>query len=149
MINTNAIVRLAALCAVALFLSASPGNAAQAAFKWWQAADVIKELALTSDQSKRLEDVWQKALPALKTQKTALDTAEEQFQRLIDRGDAAAMEQINVVEAARAELNKTRATMLWNMRQVLTSNQWAKFTALQQANATKNAGNAAGADKRR
>jgi len=142
MLNTNTFVRVAALCAAAFFLCASSGNAAQAAFKWWQAADVIKELALTTDQSKRLEDVWQKALPVLKTQKTALDAAEEQFQRLIDRGDAAAMEQINVVEAARAELNKTRATMLWNMRQVLTSNQWAKFTALQAAAATKNSANA-------
>jgi Spy/CpxP family protein refolding chaperone len=144
--NTNTIVRLAALCAAAFLLSVSSGVAAQAAFKWWQATDVIKELTLTPDQSKRLEDVWQKALPALKAQKTALDAAEAQFERLIERGDATAMEQINVVEAARAELNKTRATMLWNMRQVLTRDQWAKFTALQQANASKNA---ASAEKRR
>jgi Spy/CpxP family protein refolding chaperone len=144
--NTNTIVRLAALCAAAFLLSVSSGVAAQAAFKWWQATDVIKELTLTPDQSKRLEEVWQKALPALKAQKTALDAAEAQFERLIERGDATAMEQINVVEAARAELNKTRATMLWNMRQVLTRDQWAKFTALQQANASKNA---ASAEKRR
>jgi|SRR5688572_6928744 Spy/CpxP family protein refolding chaperone len=144
--NTNTIVRLAALCAAAFLLSVSSGVAAQAAFKWWQATDVIKELTLAPDQSKRLEDVWQKALPALKAQKTALDAAEAQFERLIERGDATAMEQINVVEAARAELNKTRATMLWNMRQVLTRDQWAKFTALQQANASKNA---ASAEKRR
>lgn len=144
--NTNTIVRLAALCAAAFILSVSSGVAAQTAFKWWQATDVIKELTLTPDQSKRLEDVWQKALPALKAQKTALDAAEAQFERLIERGDATAMEQINVVEAARAELNKTRATMLWNMRQVLTRDQWAKFTALQQANASKNA---ASAEKRR
>jgi Spy/CpxP family protein refolding chaperone len=69
----------------------------------------------------------------LKTQKMTLDSAEAEFQRLIERGDPAAMEQINIVEAARAELNKSRARMLFNMRQLLTRAQWAKFTALQQA----------------
>ena len=43
------------------------------------------------------------------------------------------MEQINIVEAARAELNKSRGHMLFNMRKLLTRQQWAKFTALQQA----------------
>jgi Spy/CpxP family protein refolding chaperone len=113
-----------------LFLGA--GTSAQG-FKWWQAEHVVKELGLTSEQTRSLEDVFQKALPVLKTQKTALDTAEAEFQRLIERGDPAAMEQINIVEAARAELNKSRARMLFNMRQLLTRNQWAKFTALQQA----------------
>ena len=120
------------MCAVAAVVGLAPVASAQG-FKWWQAEPVIKELGLTQEQTKRLEDVWQKALPGLKAQKTALDAAEAQFERLIERGDPAAMEQINVVEAARAELNKSRALMLWNMRQLLTREQWAKFTALQQA----------------
>jgi Spy/CpxP family protein refolding chaperone len=102
-------------------------------FKWWQSDDFKKELGLTPEQTRQLEDVFQKALPGLKVQKTALDAAEAQFERLIEKGDEAAMEQINVVEAARAELNKSRGLMLWNMRKVLTRSQWAKFTALQEA----------------
>jgi hypothetical protein len=43
------------------------------------------------------------------------------------------MEQINVVEAARADLNKSRALMLYGMRKVMTRDQWVKFTALHQA----------------
>ena len=43
------------------------------------------------------------------------------------------MEQIDVVEAARAALNKGRSKMLVNMRRALTSDQWARFTALHQA----------------
>ena len=67
-------------------------------------------------------------------QKSALDEAEAKFEKLIERGDdAAVMEQINVVEAARAELNKSRTLMLLDMRKVLTREQWAKFTALHQA----------------
>jgi Spy/CpxP family protein refolding chaperone len=122
--------RLAALCAVALILSFAPGASAQG-FKWWQADKVVKQIGLTADQTKRLEDVFQKALPELKAQKTTLDAAEAVFQGLIDRGDATAMEQINVVEAARASLNRSRALMLFNMRKVLTVEQWAKFKALQ------------------
>ncbi len=129
---TNRFVYFPALIAAAIVVSLALPSAAQG-YKWWQADGVIKELGLTSEQTRRLEEIFQKAMPTLKTQKTALDSAEAQFERLMAKGDEAAMEQINVVEAARAELNKTRALMLWNMRQVLTRDQWAKFTALQQA----------------
>jgi|SRR5687768_15037162 len=132
MTSIRPLARLTALCAVAALLSLASGVSAQG-FKWWQADHVVKELGLTPEQTRSLEDVFQKALPGLKTQKTTLDSAEAEFQRLIERGDPAAMEQINIVEAARAELNKSRARMLFNMRQLLTRAQWAKFTALQQA----------------
>ena len=126
------LVRFAALLVVTVALALASEASAQG-FKWWQADSVVKELGLTSEQTRRLEEIFQKALPALKAHKTALDTAEAQFERLIERGDEAAMEQINVVEVARAELNKSRAQMLFTMRKVLTRDQWAKFTALQQA----------------
>ena len=72
----------------------------------------------------------QKALPTLKVQKTALDEAEAKFERLVERGDDnQVMEQVNLVEAARADLNKTRTLMLLGMRKVLTRDQWARFTA--------------------
>jgi hypothetical protein len=132
MTSTHTFVRLTALCAVAVAVCLAQVASAQG-FKWWQAEPVIKELGLTPEQTKRCEEVWQKALPKLKAQKTALDAAEAVFERLIERGDPAAMEQINVVETARADLNKSRNLMLWNMRMLLTREQWAKFTALQKA----------------
>ena len=132
MTSISLFARLTALCAVAVALFLAPVASAQG-FKWWQADDVIKELGLTQEQTRQLEDIFQKALPRLKEQNTVLTKAEAEFERLIERGDPAAMEQINVVEAARAELNKSRGHMLFNMRQVLTRHQWAKFTALQQA----------------
>jgi Spy/CpxP family protein refolding chaperone len=124
--------RLTALCVVVVVLSLAQAVSAQG-FKWWQADDVIKELGLTLEQTRQLEEIFQKALPGLKDQSTALAKAEAEFERLIERGDQQAMEQINIVEAARAELNKSRGHMLFNMRKLLTRQQWAKFTALQQA----------------
>jgi Spy/CpxP family protein refolding chaperone len=109
-------------------------SAGQQGFKWWQSDRYKKELQLTVEQTRRMEEIFQKAMPQLKVQKSALDEAETKFERLVERGeDAAVMEQINVVEAARAELNKGRTLMLYGMRKAMTRDQWVKFTALHQA----------------
>lgn len=108
--------------------------AGQQGFKWWQSDHYKKELGLTAEQTRRMEEIFQKALPQLKAQKSALDEAEVKFERLVEHGDdIVVMGQINVVEAARADLNKSRALMLYGMRKVMTRDQWVKFTALHQA----------------
>lgn len=108
--------------------------AGQQGFKWWQSDRYKKELGLTAEQTRRMEEIFQKALPQLKAQKSALDEAEAKFERLVEHGDdIVVMGQINVVEAARADLNKSRALMLYGMRKVMTRDQWLKFTALHQA----------------
>jgi Spy/CpxP family protein refolding chaperone len=130
MIFTRIVRRVAALSVIAV-LVASP---AAGQGKWWQSDEYRRELGLTKEQSQRLEEIFQAALPALKTKNKALDTAEAAFEKLVERGaDSAVMEQVNVVETARAELNIERTMMLLRMRKVLTTDQWAKFTALHQA----------------
>jgi Spy/CpxP family protein refolding chaperone len=100
-----------------------------------------KELGLTPEQSRRLEDIFQAAVPNLRVQKRALDQAETEFERLVEKGDdGAVMEQVGRVEIARAELNKSRTMMLLRMRRALTTDQWAKFTALHQAAERERAG---------
>ena len=131
--SATVLSRLAALCAVLVLVWSSAADAQR--FKWWQSEEYKKELGLTAEQIRQLEDVFQKALPTLKAQNAKLEEAEQKFQRLIDQGDQAAMEQIHVVEAARKELNVTRGSMLLGMRRVLTREQWARFTALQAASA--------------
>jgi len=102
-------------------------------FKWWHDDTFRRELGLTSEQSTRLEGIFQQSLPVLRKQKEALDKAQADFDRLVERAaDNTVMEQVNAVEAARAELNKARVMMLLRMRRSLTADQWAKFTALQQ-----------------
>ena len=102
--------------------------------KWWQSDEYKRELRLTSDQSKRLEDVFQAALPKLKTLKKNLDQAESEFERLLQRGDdGSVMDQVERVEAARYELKKSHTLMMIDMRRVLTADQWAKFNAKHQA----------------
>jgi Spy/CpxP family protein refolding chaperone len=123
--------RATVLFAALLFLVA-PASAQ--GFKWWQSDLYKRELGLTVEQSRRLEDIFQAAVPNLRIQKKALDQAETEFERLVEKGDdSAVMEQVGRVEIARAELNKSRTMMLLRMRRALTTDQWAKFTALHQA----------------
>lgn len=99
--------------------------------KWWQDERFRRELGLTAEQSARLEEIFQKHQPTLRERMRTLDQAEEQLSRLIEKGDdTSVMAHVGVVEAARAELNKTRTLMLLRMRRSLTADQWAKFTAL-------------------
>lgn len=122
--------RASALVAVVM-VAAAP---ALAQGKWWQSERFTKELGLTQEQTRRCEEIFRATLPTLRAQKTLLDKAETALDTLVERGgDNAIMEQLNHVEIARAELNKTRFRMLIGMRKVLTQDQWAKFTALHQA----------------
>jgi Spy/CpxP family protein refolding chaperone len=121
---------------------------ASAQGKWWNSDQYKRELGLTADQSRRLEEIFQGALPTLRVHKKSLDDAEGRFNALVERGDdKAVMEQVGRVELARAELNKTRTIMLLKMRRTLTSDQWLKLGALHQANAEKNGAEKSGADK--
>ena len=127
----NLLGRIAAPFAVVL-LVALP--AVGQGSKWWQSEQYRRELGLTTEQSRRLEDVFQSAVPTLKALKKALDQAEGEFERLVERGDdGSVMDQVERVEAARAELNKSHTMMMLRMRKVLTADQWAKFTAMHQA----------------
>ena len=99
--------------------------------KWWQDERFRRELGLTDEQSGRLEEIFQKHQPKLREHMRALDQAEDELNKLIEKGDdASVMAHMGVVEAARTELNKTRTLMLLRMRRSLTADQWAKFTAL-------------------
>ncbi len=101
--------------------------------KWWQSEDYKRELRLTAEQSKKLEEVFQASVPTLKSLKKSLDQAESEFERLLERGDdGSVMDQVERVEAARAELNKQHTLMMLRMKRVLTTEQWAKFNAMHQ-----------------
>ncbi len=122
---------LVAIMAAGAWLWTTPASAQ--GFKWWQSDTFRHGLGLTQDQSARIEDIFQHALPALQRHKEALDKAEADFNQMIEASDdAQVMAQVGVVEAARAELNKSRTMMLLRMRRVLTPDQRVKFVMLQQ-----------------
>jgi Spy/CpxP family protein refolding chaperone len=125
---TSRAIALAAL----LIMVAAPAFAQRG--KWWQDDRFARELGLTSEQQTRLEQIFQKTQPVLRQRMQALDDAQAELDRRVERADDnSVMDQAAVVEGARAELNKARTMMLLRMRRSLTTDQWAKFTALHQA----------------
>ena len=129
--STRYLRRIFAVAAAVMILAAPAG--AQG-FKWWMSDQYKRELGLTADQSRRLEEIFQAALPSLRTQKKALDDADKQFQDVMQRGNySSVMEQVDRLEASRAALNRTRTLMLVNMRKLLTTDQWIKLDAMHQA----------------
>ena len=120
--------------AIVMILLVWAAPAAAQRGKWWHDEYFRKELGLTAEQSTRLEAIFQSTQATLRQRMEELDRAEEAFDRVVETGaDAAVMQQVETVESARAEVNKARTMMLLKMRRSLTADQWAKFTALAQA----------------
>lgn len=123
------------VCAVvaAVLLIGRPVPAAAQSFKWWQHEKFQRELVLSPEQVTRLEDIFQAAGPAMRTNKAAVDKLQVELSAMVKEGradEATATELIIRVEAARGDLGRTRALMLYRMRRVLTSDQYTKLKVL-------------------
>ncbi len=121
---------------ITLILGAlSPFEASAQGFKWWQDDRLKSELALTPDQVGKLEGVFQDLLPRMTTEKDELDRLERQLSEVIrysNVGEAEVMRQVEVVEAARSALGKTRTLMIYRLYRGLTPDQRLKMKALHQ-----------------
>jgi len=106
--------------------------AAQSGFPWWKDPKVVQELALSSDQSTRIDNVFRAVFPQLGQGKEELDRQEAELSRLlsINADEATVLRQVDKVEVVRGSLNKSRTLMLLHMRQVLTPKQNVKFNAV-------------------
>jgi Spy/CpxP family protein refolding chaperone len=125
---------IVALAVAGVAVLAAPTASAQG-FKWWQSETFRRELGLTTEQSAKIEAIFQAHLSVLRREKEALDRAQADFNQMVEASDdAQVMAQVGVVEAARSELNKSRTMMLLRMRRVLTPDQRVKFVMLQQRN---------------
>jgi Spy/CpxP family protein refolding chaperone len=102
-------------------------------FRWWKDDQFTKELALTPDQTSRLDGVFQAAQPALRAQQRALSMLEDELSKLVQeaRVDESEVDHfVGKVESARADLAKTRMMMIYRMRRILTADQHIKLQAL-------------------
>ncbi len=121
----------ALLCAA---LVVSPANAQS--FKWWQSEKFQHELGLSADQIAKLEGIFKASMPALRTNKEALDRLERELSRLVADGsieETQVVVQVDRVEAVRSELSRARVLMLVRMRRILTPDQRTKLTGLHEA----------------
>jgi Spy/CpxP family protein refolding chaperone len=130
---------IAVVCLMAV--SAAPAAAASQAqaSRWWKSEPIVSELVLTAEQSGRIDEIWESTVPELREEWEQLDHLEAKLSRMIEEGldEAQLTRQIDRVETARANANKTRSLMLYRMRQVLTPEQRVRLKAIQQRRANR------------
>src|SRR5262245_13882474 len=109
-----------------LFLVLSvPVSASAQPSQWWRSESATRELALTTEQSTRFDIIFRTSMVDLRRQKDELDKVEAKLSRMIETNadEALVIKHIDLVETARATMNKTRTLMLLHMRQILTPDQ--------------------------
>jgi len=124
----------ALLLVVTLFAAAALANQSTNPPKWWNSSVYKKELALKDEQSRKLEEIFQQALPTQKKLLQAVEEAEAQFERLVtsQAEEKAILEQIDRVVSARAELIRSYSLMTLKMRRLMTPEQWKRLQVVKE-----------------
>jgi len=117
---------------IALLVLAPAVRGQSFGFPWWRDARFQHDLTLTSEQTARIENLFQSTIGVLRAKKAELDQQEDELSRMIaaNADEAAVTRQVDKVEAIRAYLNKMRTLQLLHIRQVLTPDQRAKLNRL-------------------
>jgi protein CpxP len=98
--------------------------------KWWTSPDMAQKLNLTEDQKRRMDDIFQQHRLKLIDLQASLEKEEISLEPLVGADqpdDAKVFAQIDRVALARAELEKANSRMLWQVRRVLTPDQWKQL----------------------
>jgi Spy/CpxP family protein refolding chaperone len=117
------------VCALAV---AGPLHGQSFGFAWWKDPQFQRELALSPDQSARIDAIFQAAISQLRPKKEELDKQEELLSQQIVAGadEALVTRQVDKVEAIRSHMNKMRTLMLLKERQILSPEQRLKLNKL-------------------
>jgi Spy/CpxP family protein refolding chaperone len=95
--------------------------------KWWTSPLVVRRLGLSEDQQKRIEQIFQQNRLQLIDLRAALEKEEALLDPMLASDhpqEGPVIAQIDHIAAARAELEKANARMLFAFRLVLSPEQW-------------------------
>ena len=104
---------------------------------WWKNPDIVQKLSLSSDQQKRMDDIFQQSRLQLIDLKANVEKQEVMLEPMLSANPPdtnKVLAQIDHVAGARAELEKANARMLLGIRGVLSADQWTKLQAEQRNN---------------
>jgi Spy/CpxP family protein refolding chaperone len=120
------------LLGVCVLAVASPLHGQSFGFAWWKDPQFQRELALSPDQSAKIDAIFQAAISQLRPKKEELDKQEELLSQQIVAGadEALVTRQVDKVEAIRSHMNKMRTLMLLKERQILSPEQRVKLNKL-------------------
>jgi len=98
-------------------------------WKWWLHPETRKELRLTDQQSKKINEVWESTAPKLREKWHELEKLEDGLAATIKAYSAdqsIVAQQVEKVEKLRAENNATRTVMIYRMQLLLNPEQRVK-----------------------
>jgi Spy/CpxP family protein refolding chaperone len=123
-----------------MFADLAAASQQQQPFYWWRSEEFRKELGLTAEQSAKIDGIHQSTLPELRQEWDELNKYEAKLSKLLESStdEALLARQIDRVETARANLNKTRSLMIARIRLVLNAEQRARFKVLADRRAQQN-----------
>jgi Spy/CpxP family protein refolding chaperone len=130
----------AAVLLLTLGVAELPASQTPQPFYWWRSEQFKKDLGLSPDQAMRIDSIAQSTIPELRQEWEEFNRCDAKLSRLIEStsDEALLARQIDRVETARANLNKTRSLMLARMRLVLTPDQRARLKVLQEERESQN-----------
>ena len=98
--------------------------------KWWQRPEIIRELQLTNDQQRRLDEIFRGAANDLIDAKGEVEKLQIAIRGELDRPQVRRAELLKIagqLSAARGKLFERELTMLVDMRGVLNEQQWTRM----------------------
>lgn len=113
-------------------------NSAQA--RWWENPDVVQRLGLSAQQMDKITAVLQENRQKLFDLSQEVQRQDFAMQGLMDQSQPdkdQAMQQADRINSARGQLEKARMGMLFDLRQVLTVEQWKKLQMMRPAQGAK------------
>lgn len=113
-------------------VEAAASQSSQPPFRWWRSEEFRTELRLTPEQVARIDKIFESTRPELRQEMDELARYDAKLEKLLETStdEAILARQIDRVETARANLNKTRSLMITRMRLVLTAEQREQLKAL-------------------
>jgi Spy/CpxP family protein refolding chaperone len=97
---------------------------------WWKNPEVAARIGLTAEQEKRIGDLFLQSRLQLIHLHASLQEEQLMLGPLLDATpfeEAKAVAQIDKIADTRADLEKTNAKMLLDIRSVLSADQWTKL----------------------
>lgn len=101
---------------------------------WWKDSELAKQIELTPDQSKQIEQKFMESRLKLIDERADLEKQETLLQSMMDEDrpdEAKVSTQLDKVVAARGRLEKENAMMMLSIRRVLSVEQWKKLQTIQ------------------
>ena len=101
--------------------------------RWWNNPKIAQAINLTDDQKKKMDDIFQQHRLKLVDLHANLEKQQIMMRPMIEAdqpNESQVLAQIDKIAQARADLEKADAHMLFDIRKVLTADQWQKLKAL-------------------